>query len=132
MERSWMRTALALVALLAAGPAWAADTVSGLMQGMDYAEARAAVQQQGWQADTLNPMQKDELQQTLQSYFIVRGFTEVENCLPTGLGTCTARFYDAAGRQLFLFTGEPDENSAKLSSWCLGRRDPDCRAPARR
>lgn len=122
-----MRTALALVALLVAGHALAREPVKGLSQGMDYAKARALVLRQGWQADTSNPMHKDEMQASLQKFFIDSGFTEVETCLPTGLGTCTAAFHDAEGRRLYLFTGEPFEDHATITSWCVGSRDPNCR-----
>lgn len=134
-----MRTSLSVAVFIVAGlssPATAQTTgmahtipsvrLTGLSQGMEYEKARAVVLDQGWQASITNPMHKSELQQGLQSYFIGKGFHEVDECLPTGLGTCTAIFHDDRGRKLFLFTSEPADQGARLSAWCLGRRTPNC------
>jgi hypothetical protein len=99
---------------------------------MSYTDARAALLAKGWQANVENPMHKEELQQALQAWFISKGFNEVVHCYPTGLGICTAAFHDERGRQFYVFTGEPpDEDekdvSASVTSWCLGRREVNCR-----
>ena len=101
--------------------------VLGLKQGMPYDEARRVVMSQGWQADINNPTRLTELQVQLQSYFLQRGFTEAEECLPTGLGTCRTSFHNADGQTLYLFTSEPEGAQTSIVSWCLGSRKRDCR-----
>lgn len=101
-------------------------SAAGLKQGMPYADARRTLINQGWQANSYNPNRKNELQQALQAYFIRNGFTEIEECQPTGSGLCAAAFHSGSGGKLYVFTAEPDEDDAKVVSWCLGGRGVNC------
>ncbi len=123
------RSALALLAYLTATvPAAAQEpAVAGLTQGMPYAEARRVLIGQGWQANTYNPNRKNDLQQALQAYFIRNGFTEVEECQPTGSGLCAAAFHSGTGRRLYVFTAEPEDDDAKVVSWCVDGRGVNCK-----
>lgn len=123
------RSVLASLAFtyLAASAAAQGLPVTGLTQGMPYAEARQALIGQGWQANTYNPNRKNELQQELQAYFIRNGFTEVEECQPTGSGLCAAAFHSGSGERLYVFTAEPDDDDAKVVSWCVGGRGVNCK-----
>lgn len=97
-----------------------AQELPRLIQGMPYEQAREMLVNNGWQAAQQNPMYKEELQQRLQQWFLDRGMTEVEHCLPTGLGTCRAIFHDDNGRTLVLFTTSGsygDRAPVKVTQW---------------
>lgn len=116
---------ISVAALLVAAPAHAQKTPD-LRQGMSYLKARKMLLQAGWQANVTNVMHKESLQQALQEWFIKRGFSEVDSCMPTGLGLCTAVFVNARGQKLYVQTSEPGDPSPNLVGWCLNK--PDCRA----
>ncbi len=95
-----------------------AQQLPSLKQGMAYGAAREALVKAGWQASINNPLHQDDLQKTLQKWFIRQGFYEIVSCMPTGLGLCTAVFNNAQGRKLYVETSEP-QPSPKLAGWCF-------------
>lgn len=132
-----MRVALAVVVALVvfSRGVQAASSEPGITQDMPYAAARSALVRRGWQAEVKNPNQLGDLQSSLQEWFLKKGFLEIRECLPTGLGTCTAIFHDASGNTLYVYTGEAGDMEPRIRSWCFNRDDVNCgagRRPVRR
>lgn len=97
-----------------------AQAIPRLTQGMPYQKARQMLLKNGWQAVEVNPTVKEEIQRSLQAWFLKRGFNEVESCAATGLGTCRAIFHDDNGKTLVVFTTPGslgDRNPVKVTRW---------------
>jgi len=120
-----------IIVLLLTAPAASAQSLPQLRQGMPYVQARQLLLGAGWQADIVNPNHLEELQQRLTGWFHKKGYAEISNCMPTGLGLCSGAFKNVRGQCLSISTSEPpDENEArgpKLVEWqfvrgaCKGR-----------
>lgn len=90
-----------------------AQELPELRQGMSYDAARKLLIDGGWQANLGNPMHREELQIALTEYYVKKGYLEVDNCMPTGLGLCEASFKDAAGNILSISINENET----VNSW---------------
>ncbi len=87
--------------ILLSSTAIAQEIPKTLKQGMDYAQARKALMNSGWQAVELSP-NRDRF--GAMDYLIQLGYNEVESCSGTGMGFCRLNFTNANGRQLAVVT----------------------------
>ena len=99
------------------------------MAGLTYDDARAALLEAGWQprARHWSHGSHPNVQAGNGREFWQRGYWEIINAWPTGLGQCTFAFHDLYGNLLTIMT-EGEENSfagwhARVSNWFFAKED---------
>ncbi|MDB9528629.1 hypothetical protein PN498_21740 [Oscillatoria sp. CS-180] len=85
-------------------------------QGMFYEEFRSKLIDCQWIADTTNPTSISEDRERRLAE--TKGWSEVQSCVPTGLGGCKFKFHRNTGEQLLVTTvGEGHEVDDWETSW---------------
>jgi hypothetical protein len=88
-----------------------AQELPRLKQNMPYDEARKMMIDAGWQAAQIRvqELEDDTQQYLISSRFHKKGYMEFNNCMPTGLGLCSAIFSNDDGKKFYISIDEGDQ-----------------------